>query len=139
MAADLVQHAVGKQFAGGLPARGADVIAGLVDVHVSRQRRPDHFESLGDNIRSDPVSRNHGQRNSSSHGKRLRTPPGRRARAKITKVGRHSLPAESNAPGVHVLCGPWLEAKVTGFVQLDTRHARAPWSFASTRGASART
>ena len=59
--ADLVEHGVGQHLAGREVALGAEVVAGLLELHAGRRRRLEHLERLGGHLRADAVAGDDGE------------------------------------------------------------------------------
>ena len=59
--ADLGEHGVGQHLAGREVALGAEVVAGLLELHAGRGRRLEDLERLGGHLRTDAVAGDDGE------------------------------------------------------------------------------
>ena len=59
--ADLGEHRVGQHLAGGEVALGAEVVAGLLELHVGRGGHLEDLEGLGGHLRADAVAGDDGE------------------------------------------------------------------------------
>src|SRR6185437_9250496 len=69
VAAQLIEHGVGQRLARGVPAPGAQVVFGALDLDVEGSRDGvKDLKTFGHHFRADPVSGDDGETHATSHG-----------------------------------------------------------------------
>ena len=74
VAAEFFKHRIGQRLTGRVPAPGAEVILGALDLHVvSRRHRIENLQALVDHLWSDAVAGNNRETHAASHTPRIPT------------------------------------------------------------------
>ena len=69
VAAQLVEHRIGQRFAGRVPAPGAEVVLGALDLHVvGRRHRVEDLQALVDHLGAYAIPGDHGKTHATAHG-----------------------------------------------------------------------